>query len=79
MIKNLILVFGMKLVFTTFVVLVLGIIVIDSKLAAISLGSMFFCLLSPPLCFLYFLFLCLYECVLEQTSAVNSFFIGQKK
>ena len=34
---------------------------IDSKLSVISLGSMFFCLLSPSLCFLYFLFLC--DCV----------------
>ena len=32
-----------------------------SKLAVISLGSMYFCLLSPSLCFLCLLFLC--ECV----------------
>ena len=34
---------------------------IDSRLSVIRLGSLFFCLLSPSLCFLYFLFLC--DCV----------------
>ena len=62
MVRNLILVFGMKHVFYhMFVFLVLGILVIDSRLSVISLGSLFFCLLSPSLCFLHFLFLC--ECV----------------
>ena len=62
MVRNLKPVFGMKLVFYhMFVSLVLGIIVIDSTLAVISLGFMFFCLLSPSLCFLCLLFLC--DCV----------------
>ena len=64
MVRNLnpVLQFDIKLVFYhMFVSVVLGIIVIDSKLAVISLGSMYFCLLSPSLCFLCLLFLC--ECV----------------
>ena len=64
MVRNLnpVLQFDIKLAFYhMFVSVVLGIIVIDSKLAVISLGSMYFCLLPPSLCFLCLLFLC--ECV----------------
>ena len=54
---------------------------IDSKFAVISLGSMFFCLLSPPLCFLYFLSLCDYVCMnvfLSNLVLLIRFSIGQK-